>query len=55
MTFVVERSFTIERGTVREFERLSREGIWPYMEARAARSSGFSPSPTAGRAMRSSS
>ena len=37
MTVVVQRSFTIERGTVREFERLSREGIWPYMEARGCK------------------
>lgn len=37
MAFVVERSFTIERGTAREFERLSREGIWPYMEARGCK------------------
>jgi hypothetical protein len=37
MAFVVERSFTIERGSVREFERLSREGIWPYMEARGCK------------------
>ncbi|MGH2607558.1 MAG: NIPSNAP family protein [Tepidiformaceae bacterium] len=37
MVFVVERSFTIERGSVREFERLSREGIWPYMEARGCK------------------
>jgi hypothetical protein len=34
MAIVVERSFTIERGSLREFERLSREGVWPYMEAR---------------------
>jgi hypothetical protein len=37
MAFVVERSFTVERGSVREFERLSREGIWPYMEARGCK------------------
>ncbi len=37
MPIVVERSFTIERGTLREFERLSREHIWPYMEARGCR------------------
>lgn len=37
MTIVVQRSFTIERGSVQEFERLSREGIWPYMEARGCR------------------
>ena len=37
MVFVVERSFTIERGSLREFERLSREGIWPYMEARGCK------------------
>jgi len=37
MPVVVERSFTIERGTLREFERLSREHIWPYMEARGCK------------------
>jgi hypothetical protein len=37
MTVVVQRSFTIERGALREFERLSREGIWPYMEARGCK------------------
>jgi hypothetical protein len=37
MAIVVQRSFTIERGSFDEFERLSREGIWPYMEARGAR------------------
>lgn len=37
MPIVVERSFTIERGSLREFERLSREGIWPYMEARGCK------------------
>lgn len=37
MTVVVQRSFTIERGAGAEFERLSREGIWPYMEARGCR------------------
>ncbi len=37
MTVVVQRSFTIERGTLREFERLSRDGIWPYMEARGCK------------------
>jgi hypothetical protein len=37
MTFVVERSFAVERGSMREFERLSREGIWPYMEARGCK------------------
>jgi hypothetical protein len=37
MAYVVERSFTIERGTFREFERLSREGVWPYMEARGCK------------------
>ena len=37
MPFVVERSFTIERGSLGEFERLSREGIWPYMEARGCK------------------
>ena len=37
MPIVVERSFTIERGSLREFERLSREEIWPYMEARGCK------------------
>lgn len=37
MAVVVERTFTIERGKLREFERLSREGIWPYMEARGCK------------------
>jgi hypothetical protein len=37
MPIVVERSFIIDRGTFAEFERLSREGIWPYMEARGSR------------------
>lgn len=37
MPIVVERSFTIERGTFADFERLSREGVWPYMEARGCK------------------
>lgn len=37
MAIVVERSFTIERGSAVEFERLSREGVWPYMEARGCK------------------
>jgi hypothetical protein len=37
MAIVVERSFTIERGSLREFERLSREGVWPYMEGRGCK------------------
>jgi hypothetical protein len=37
MTVLVQRSFVIERGTGKEFERLSREGIWPYMEARGCK------------------
>jgi hypothetical protein len=37
VAIVVQRSFTIERGTLGEFERLSREGIWPYMEARGCK------------------
>jgi hypothetical protein len=37
MAIVVQRSFIIERGSFAEFERLSREGIWPYMEARGCR------------------
>jgi hypothetical protein len=34
---VVQRSFTIERGAAAEFERLSREAIWPYFEARGCK------------------
>lgn len=41
MTIVVQRSFIIERGSLGEFERLSREGIWPYMEARGCKIVGF--------------
>ena len=37
MAIVVQRSFTIEQGTFPEFVRLSREGIWPYMEARGCK------------------
>ena len=37
MAVVVERTFTVERGSQVEFERLSREGIWPYMEARGCK------------------
>ncbi len=37
MAIVVQRSFTVTRGSVAEFERLSREGIWPYMEARGCK------------------
>ena len=37
MAVVVQRSFTIEKGMLAEFERLSREGIWPYMEARGCK------------------
>jgi len=37
MPVVVQRSFLIERGSAAEFERLSREGIWPYMEARGCK------------------
>lgn len=37
MTIVVQRSFTIERGSFPEFERLSREAIWPYFEARGCK------------------
>jgi hypothetical protein len=37
MAIVVERSFTIEKGSFGEFEKLSREGIWPYMEARGCK------------------
>jgi hypothetical protein len=37
MTIVVQRTFVIEPGTLVEFERLSREGIWPYMEARGCK------------------
>ena len=41
MTVMVQRSFIIERGGLREFERLSREGIWPYFEARGCKVIGF--------------
>lgn len=37
MVIVVQRSFTIERGTAAEFERLSRESVWPYFEARGCK------------------
>lgn len=37
MTIVVQRSFTVERGAGAEFERLSREAIWPYFEARGCK------------------
>lgn len=37
MVVVVQRSFTIERGAAAEFERLSREAIWPYFEARGCK------------------
>lgn len=37
MPIVVQRTFTIEPGSLVEFERLSREGIWPYMEARGCK------------------
>ena len=29
MPIVVQRSFIIEKGTFAEFERISREAIWP--------------------------
>ena len=41
MTVVVQRSFIIQRGSFPEFERLSRETIWPYMEARGCKIVGF--------------
>ena len=41
MTVVVQRSFIIERGAHREFERLWREGIWPYFEARGCKIVGY--------------
>jgi len=41
MAIVVQRSFTIDRGSYAEFERLSREGIWPYMEARGCKIMGL--------------
>lgn len=41
MTVVVQRSFIIERGSFPEFERLSREAIWPYFEARGCKIVGF--------------
>ena len=37
MPIVVQRSFTITPGSLEEFERLSREEIWPYMEARGCK------------------
>ncbi|MGE5595640.1 MAG: NIPSNAP family protein [Hyphomicrobiales bacterium] len=37
MTVVVERTFVIERGAGAEFKRISREEIWPYMEARGCK------------------
>jgi len=37
MPVLVQRSFLIDRGSAAEFERLSREGIWPYMEARGCK------------------
>jgi hypothetical protein len=37
MAIVVQRSFTIAPGSFAEFERLSREGVWPYMEARGCK------------------
>ena len=41
MTVVVQRSFIIRRGSFKELEQLSREGIWPYMEARGCKIVGF--------------
>ena len=41
MTVVVQRSVIIRRGSFVEFEQLSREGIWPYMEARGCKIVGF--------------
>lgn len=37
MAIVVQRSFTVTRGSIREFEQISREKIWPYMEARGCK------------------
>lgn len=37
MSIVVQRSFTITPGSLAEFERISREEIWPYMEARGCK------------------
>jgi hypothetical protein len=37
MPVVVQRSFIIERGAAAEFERLSRDAIWPYFEARGCK------------------
>jgi len=37
VAIVVMRSFIIDRGNFTEFERLSREGIWPYFEARGCK------------------
>jgi hypothetical protein len=41
VAIVVQRSFIIERGSLAAFERLSREGVWPYMEARGCKIVGF--------------
>ncbi|MEO6398687.1 MAG: hypothetical protein ABIP13_09495 [Tepidiformaceae bacterium] len=41
MTIVVQRSFIIRRGSFADFERLSREGVWPYMEARGCKIAGL--------------
>jgi hypothetical protein len=41
VTIVVQRSFIIQRGSFAEFEQLSREAIWPYMEARGCKIAGF--------------
>ncbi len=41
VTVVVQRSFIIRRGAFEEFEQLSRDGIWPYMEARGCKIVGF--------------
>ena len=37
MAIVVQRSFILVPGAVAEFERLSREKIWPYFEARGCK------------------
>ena len=41
MTIVVMRSFTLEPGSFGEFERISKEGIWPYYEARGCKVMGL--------------
>jgi hypothetical protein len=49
MPIVVQRSFVIEKGAFAEFERLSREQIWPYMEARGCKILGLFTNDHGGR------